>query len=242
MQDAELWESGGCERHPVCGIVGASNEAIATGCGANRFPERGSVMWIEYLSREGAAERGEKRMDVGLGLGMSVRGSDMRPVMRVRKFLSLTVGHFCHYGPAGVIAKRPNQPTTIMKTKLLIPALALPLFLAACDSKETATEKMNAGADKISEGVKEMADAAGKKVDAASDATKEKVDAAMDKAAATAEDAKADIGAIVDDAKAKAAAAADATADAAKKAADDAAKATEDAAKKVQDSVAPAGE
>ena len=84
-----------------------------------------------------------------------------------------------------------------MKTKFWIPALALPIFLVACEqaaktteeklevAKEAATEKMNAGADKVAEGMKEMKDAAGDKMDAA----KEQAKAAMEKATEKTKDA-----------------------------------------------------
>jgi protein involved in sex pheromone biosynthesis len=43
-----------------------------------------------------------------------------------------------------------------MKNKLWITALALPVFLAACDAKKTAKEEMDASADKMAASVKEM--------------------------------------------------------------------------------------
>jgi hypothetical protein len=126
---------------------------------------------------------------------------------------------------------QPNQPT--MKTKFWITTLALPFFLVACEqaaktteekieaATETATEKMNAGADKVAEGVKEMKDAA-----------KVEVKTAMDKAADKAQEVAAETKEKLDEA-------AETTKDAAAKALEEGAKAAGDAADKIKDATAP---
>ena len=100
---------------------------------------------------------------------------------------------------------RSNNQQKHMKTKVLIPMLALPFLFAACKPKETVTEKMDAGAEKVAEGVKEMATAAGEEAAKAKEAVAEAASAA----AAAAEKAKQDAAAAAEKAKQDAAAAAE---------------------------------
>ncbi len=96
------------------------------------------------------------------------------------------------------------QKQHIMKKQLWILTLALPLLLVGCKPKETVKEKMNAGADKVAEGVKDMknvaVDEAAKAKDAATAAAKE----SADKVKAAASDAAAKAKAAADAAAAKA--------------------------------------
>ena len=55
--------------------------------------------------------------------------------------------------------------------------LALPFLFASCKPKETTSEKMDAGAEKVAEGVKEMAKAAGEEAEVIKDTA---VDAVKD--------------------------------------------------------------
>jgi len=130
-------------------------------------------------------------------------------------------------------AVKPTKQT--MKIKLWIPTLAIPLVMVACDSKETASEKMDAGADKVAEGVKEMADAAGKKTDKAMEDAKAAVEKAGDKTKEVAADAKEKIESATAEAKAKMDSAADAT----KAAAEDAKDKVKDAMKPDEEEPAP---
>ena len=54
----------------------------------------------------------------------------------------------------------PNNPTNTMKKLIWITVLALPVMFTACKPKETTTEKVSSGAEKVAEGVKEMTNAA----------------------------------------------------------------------------------
>ena len=86
--------------------------------------------------------------------------------------------------------KKTNQT---MKHTLWIPIIALPLALGACKQKETITEKMDAGAEKVVEGLKEMGDAAAEeakeKAKAITEEAKEAVESAAEKAKTEAEEA-----------------------------------------------------
>lgn len=120
---------------------------------------------------------------------------------------------------------RTEQPIETMKMKHLVSALVLPLVFAGCESKpETTTEKMDAAADKVAEGVREMAAATKERTDAAVATGKDKLDAPVDQAAIAAEKAKANL----KDASAETRAAAD-------KAAQEAARALEDAKRKIHE-------
>ena len=68
-----------------------------------------------------------------------------------------------------------------MKYKHLIPALALPFLIVACNKVETVSEKVGSGADKIAEGVKEVADATATGVKEATDEAKKAADEAAEK-------------------------------------------------------------
>ncbi|HSP42040.1 MAG TPA: hypothetical protein VLO11_04155 [Luteolibacter sp.] len=63
-----------------------------------------------------------------------------------------------------------------MKHALWIPIIALPLALVACKQKETTTEKMDAGAEKVAEGLKEMGDAAAEETKTMTDEAKRKAE------------------------------------------------------------------
>lgn len=94
----------------------------------------------------------------------------------------------------------PKKTNQTMKHTLWIPIIALPLALGACKQKETITEKMDAGAEKVVEGLKEMGDAAAdeaktiteeakEKAKAITEEAKEAVESAAEKAKTEAEDA-----------------------------------------------------
>ena len=76
-----------------------------------------------------------------------------------------------------------------MKTRFWISALAVPFIFTACDAKKTVSEKMEAGKDKISEGVKEMAGAAKETATEKIDKAREDAKAAIDKAEGKIDDA-----------------------------------------------------
>ena len=137
-------------------------------------------------------------------------------------FLSLTTRKF----PPIAIARHSHfyrQLNNTMKKQIWIPSIALSFCLAACDSPKTTKEKMDAGADKVAAGVKEMATAAGEKAEKVKDDTKAAMDKVGEKAKAAAADAKVSMEAAAADAKEKM-----------KAAADSAAKAAEDAKAKVE--------
>jgi len=126
-----------------------------------------------------------------------------------------------------------------MKIKHIIPVLAVPFLFVACEkakqitdekidaTKETATEKMNAGAEKVADGVKEISAAAEADAKAAMDkvgeATKANVEAA-----------KESVSEATVAAKEKMTEASDAAKDAGAKALEDAAKAAQEAADKLK--------
>jgi len=123
-----------------------------------------------------------------------------------------------------------STTTKTMKKQIWIPMLALPFVFAACKPKETVTEKMDAGAEKVAEGVKEMAKAAG---DEAAKA-KEAAAASMEKAGDSVKEAVKDVSAAASDEAAKAKAAAD---EAAQKVKEQAKEAVEDAKEAVEDAM-----
>lgn len=127
-----------------------------------------------------------------------------------------------------VRSRFPNQPQMNMKPQNWIPALALPLILVACDAKNNANEKMDAGAEKIAEGMREMASAAGEKTEKAVAEAKVAIDAAGEKTQAAAAEAKAKMDAAASVAKEKIDAAAS-----------DAKAATEEAKQNVREAAAP---
>ena len=116
-----------------------------------------------------------------------------------------------------------------------MPSIAISLSLVACDSPKTTKEKMDAGADKVAAGVREMATAAGEKADMVKDDAKAALDRVGEKAKAAAADAKATVDAAAADAKARMDAAASQAKDKMKDAADSATKAAQDAKAKMED-------
>lgn len=133
-----------------------------------------------------------------------------------------------------------------MKIGNYIPLVLLPFLITACDGPKTANEKMDAGADKVAEGVKEMAAAAGEKTDKAMGEAKVAIDELSEQSKAATANAKEKIDAAAAAAKVKIAEAAEATKVAAeeakvaaKKAAEESAKAAEDAKAKVESNPPP---
>ena len=89
-----------------------------------------------------------------------------------------------------IVIAESNNPQNTMKKQLWTSMIVLPFLLVGCKPKETTKEKMDAGADKVSEGVKEMADAAGDEAAKAKAAAAEKAKAAADAAKEAADKAK----------------------------------------------------
>jgi hypothetical protein len=77
-----------------------------------------------------------------------------------------------------------------MKKQLWTSMIVLPFLLVGCNPKETTKEKMDAGAEKVSEGVKNMADAADDQTAKAKAAVDTEVKAAADAAKDAADKAK----------------------------------------------------
>lgn len=128
-----------------------------------------------------------------------------------------------------------QQTTPTMKiTKLTLTACAASMMLVACNKETTSSEKMDAGADKVSEGVKEMADAAKATTKENLDKAKPAIERAKENASAAADEAKVQMEAAADEAKAKMEAAAEKAKEAAQDAKDAAAGAIQDAKDKVE--------
>lgn len=121
-----------------------------------------------------------------------------------------------------------------MKKYIWMPSIAISLCLAACDSPKTTKEKMDAGADQVAAGVKQMATAAGEKADMVKDDAKAAMDRVGEKAKAAAADARATMDAAAAEAKAGVEAAAAGAKEKMQDAADSATKAAEDAKAKME--------
>lgn len=101
----------------------------------------------------------------------------------------------------------PKKTNHAMKHALWITVIALPLALVACKQKETTTEKMDAGAEKVAEGLKQMGDAAAEEAKTMADEAKKKAESMTEEAKEAVEEAAEKV-------KAEAEEAADAASDA----------------------------